>query len=35
VIPIRIILKNKFNLDIEDAANGEIALHLFREGFDK
>ena len=27
--------KNNFNLDIVDAANGEIAFHLFSEGFNK
>jgi CheY-like chemotaxis protein len=35
IIPIRLMIKNNFNLDIVDAANGEIALHLFREEFNK
>jgi CheY-like chemotaxis protein len=35
IIPIRIMIKNNFSLDIVDAANGDIALNLFKEGFNK
>jgi hypothetical protein len=35
IVPIRLMAKNNFNLDIVDAANGEIAFHLFSEGFNK
>ena len=29
------MIKNNFNLDIVDAPNGEVALNLFKEGFNK